>query len=530
MSDSKEKNSSYVENDNYQRARRPRSRVNDAEKSFSAPKNEKSSSSQNKDKRKSSPNGASSKRSRSNSRDNCSFKEINKHLYPGAIDFEKEDHFIFLDQAWPQRLIDSASGINFICRPNTCLSDIANEIISVIENRNPNKRTYITASIFTNFVKVYKPEGIMKVVDRISAFIKDPRADWDKQRHDPDKEYLPSIFKVFLTYPTLPYKPSLEHIWPELADLNQWLKSETLSLHATPFNFNKWISKQARDNNKLREIRGTMYVEYNTKVGLGETLTYEAKESVTNHLIVHHITGVRYIVDISINNEAPPVPLARTGGYQMVESNRNNAWIYKHMGAMDAKIQEYNLCTEQEEKQRREEEKLKAKQEKEREEEIAREKEREEEIAREKEREEKIAREKAKKEREQNPEYLMKVIQQKDKDFIEMKEAKGRASNSLGQMTDNFLNLRTKNEALEKDHNDLKYRYNKLTSQQKNLVNDIEIAMEARNEAQDKCIEFKKEITKLEGLLKTLKEKEVRQELKSALQKQKETAEKKEKK
>lgn len=523
MSDSSDKTSSYADNDNYKRARKPRNRVNDAEKFISASKNEKSLSSQ-KDKRKSSPIGAPNKRSRSNSRDNCSFKETNKHLYPGAIDFEKEDHFIFVDMAWPQRLIDSASGINFRCRPNICLSDIANEIISVIENRNPDKRTYITASIFNNYVKVYKPEGIMKVVDKISAHIKDPRANWNNRLHASNEDPLPSIFKVFLTYPTLPYKPSLEHIWPEMADLNQWLKNETLSLHATPFNFNKWISKQAKDNSKLRETRGTMYVEYNAKTGLGETLTYEAKENVTNHLVIHHITGVRNIRDISINNEVPPVPLARTGGYQMIESNKNNAWIYRHMGAMDAKIQGYRTDKEEEEKQR------KAKQ-------LADEQKRLRLEEEEKERKEEIARQKAKKEREQNPEYLMKVIQQKDRDFIEMKEAKGRASNSLGQMTDNFLNLRTKHEALEKDHDDLKYRYNKLASQQKNLVNDLEITMEARNEAQEKCIEFKKEITKLEEQMKTLgkentllKQKEVRQELKAALQKQKESAEKKGKK
>ena len=270
------------------------------------------------------------------------------------INLQEEEHFVFMASDWPQDLIDQAEGIIYVCRPYATVDELAEEIIDVIENRDTSKRLYITAPIFDKFLTTLLPEGIEKVVDKISAHIKDPREDWLKNR----PPYSQNIFKVYLTYPTIPYRPALEHYWPEICEANQFLKNETISLYSTPVNTNKWLTKPYRGDCRQKEVLGNMYTEYaDTKTGLGYTLTYNAKRKINNALISHHATGVRNYRAGSLVIETPPVPLDITSGYRIAMRNRSNGWIQPIMGAMWA-----TLKIRDEERQYQEEAKRKANQ------------------------------------------------------------------------------------------------------------------------------------------------------------------------
>lgn len=268
------------------------------------------------------------------------------------FNLQEEEHFVFMATDWPQDLIDQAEGIIYVCRPNATIDELAKEIIDVIENRDISKRLYITAPIFDKFLTTLLPEGIEKVVDRISAHIKDPREDWLKHR----TPYHHNIFKVYLTYPTIPYRPALEHYWPEICEVNQFLKNETISLYSTPVNTNKWLTKPYKGDCRQKEVLGNMYTEYaETKTGLGYTLTYNAKRKINNAIISHHVTGVRNYRAGSLAIETPPVPLDITSGYRICVRNRSNGWIQPIMGAMWA-----TLKLRDEERQYQAEAKIKA--------------------------------------------------------------------------------------------------------------------------------------------------------------------------
>lgn len=251
----------------------------------------------------------------------------------GNINFEKEEHWIVMDCEWPQVQQHRLGKVNVICMPNATLDELSDKVIELINKHDNNKTRYITAMIFERATHHQGYSMIESVIDKISAYIKDERADWLNKRKPPTQE-MPMIFKVNLTYSTLPYSPSLEHHWEDIAESNQLLKNETNSLHANPFNYQKWISRTDRKDKRLMECKTTMFIESTTqKSGLGLKLSPKGYEKVTDGLIRHHSEGVREVRNICLN-EALPKPLDQTQGYRMVDANNDNNWVHIFMQQM----------------------------------------------------------------------------------------------------------------------------------------------------------------------------------------------------
>ena len=253
----------------------------------------------------------------------------------GNINFEKEEHWIVMDCDWPQDQQHRLGKVNIICMPNATLDELADKVIELINKHDNNKKRYITAMIFERATHHQGYNMIESVIDKISAYIKDERAEWLNKRKPPAQE-MPMVFKVNLTYTTLPYSPSLEHHWDDIAEANQLLKNETMSLHANPFNYQKWLSRFDRNDKRLMECKTTMFIESTIlRSGLGLKLSTKGFQKVTDGLIRHHSEGVREVRSICLN-EALPKPLDQTQGYRMVDANNDNNWIHIFMQQMAA--------------------------------------------------------------------------------------------------------------------------------------------------------------------------------------------------
>ena len=267
------------------------------------------------------------------------------------LDLDNENHFVFLDTEWPEDLKNAAEGINFCCRPNSSVTEMANEVIAAIQNRDRAKVTYITVAIFQRSFPTLQPEGVEQVVNRISHYMREPQEDWWASNSN-------QIFKVYLTYAAIPYWPAFEHYWPEIAESNQLLKNETVSLYSTPLNTNKWLTKRYPYDTRKNMMLCGLYLEYDNKKGLGHTLNYNGKRKLNNAYLSHHTKGVKSLRSGTLVIEKQPVPLEKTNGYKMAWQNNDNNWIHSYMGEMYANIynmRDYRAQKQEEENMRRRE-------------------------------------------------------------------------------------------------------------------------------------------------------------------------------
>ena len=269
------------------------------------------------------------------------YEDIND--YPAdfnlSIKEEEEDHYFVVDCDWDEfQRLHVAYKVKFICLPEATVGEMADKVIDIINTANPRKRTYISASIFNRQMETNGHEGIKNIVNKISAHIKVPKDNWEKKRFLPEAGPMPNAYKVYLTFPTIIYRPSIEFIWPETALINQFLKTETIALVAVPMNMHQWVTKDAKEDRKLLETRGSMFQEFVNKTGLGSNLSRQAQERITIGILKHHSDGIHMPANSANKPEIPPIPLHRTGGYKINQANNHNHFIHPHMGAMEARI------------------------------------------------------------------------------------------------------------------------------------------------------------------------------------------------
>lgn len=256
-----------------------------------------------------------------------------------SIKEEEEQHFFIIDSDWDEfQRLHVTYKIKFICLPEASITEMADTVINIIKSANPEKRTYISASIFNREMVTVGEIAIKGIVNKIAAHIKAPKDNWEKKRFLPESGRMPTAFKVHLTFPTILYYPNCEHIWPEIAAVNQFLKSETLALGAVPMNLHLWVTKDAKEDKRLLETRGCMFQEFVNKTGLGSTLSKQAQKRITIGILKHHAEGVHKPAHSANKSEMPPIPLSKTSGYKMSQANNNNKFVHEHMGAMEAKI------------------------------------------------------------------------------------------------------------------------------------------------------------------------------------------------
>lgn len=269
------------------------------------------------------------------------YEDIND--YPAdfnlTIKEEEEDHYFVVDCDWDEfQRLHVAYKIKFICCPEATVEEMADKVINIINSANPRKRTYISASIFNRKMESSGDAGIKNIVNKIAAHIKVPKDNWEKKRFLPEAGPMPNAYKVYLTFPTIIYRPNMEHIWPETANINQFLKATTIALGAVPMNMHQWVTKDAKEDRKLLETRGSMFQEFVDKTGLGSNLSKQAQERITIGILKHHSDGIHMPANSANKPEIPPIPLHRTGGYKLNQVNTSNNFIHQLMGAMEAKI------------------------------------------------------------------------------------------------------------------------------------------------------------------------------------------------
>lgn len=121
-----------------------------------------------------------------------------------------------------------------------------------------------------------------------------------------------------LQVPTMYFVPEHCNVWPEIGELNVFIRRETLRDNMGPFNLHRFLMKPLGSGYTLY-CKGPMWEEYRTKVGLGRTLSSEGLAKIRKFTIEQFKTGF-----CSINRPASrqgvreviPPPLHVTPGWR----------------------------------------------------------------------------------------------------------------------------------------------------------------------------------------------------------------------
>lgn len=253
--------------------------------------------------------------------------------YLDQIDNDKENHIMVTDYKVPKCLKDCANKITIIDMPDDTMEAMTEKAKDLIVNRHETKPTFLTLAIFERHFNEIGVIGVENVAREISNCIKGPR-----NENEPD----PSILiKVTLT--TIGYKPALEHKWVDIEQANHFLKLETLSMGSLPFNMHRWTMRPARQDPganyipNLKEVKGSLHVEYQDRIGLGLTLTNHGIKKYIEGAIRHHASFKQPIGGV-VQVERRPRELANTRGYKLTPPSPATDWLLHHMAFMEGQV------------------------------------------------------------------------------------------------------------------------------------------------------------------------------------------------
>lgn len=241
--------------------------------------------------------------------------------YLSKIDFNKEKHIFVVDSPIDIEAKETAGNIEIRDYPNHTIEEMTEEVVNIINSSDENFTLYLTVAIFDREFERLEQSGIEDIVNDISSHIKSNSR---------------IKGRVHLTYATLPFHPDREHIWPELEIANNFLKEQTVALESPVFNLHSWLQKPGKTM-KEKQCKGSYYVEFLEKRGLGLHLNQEGQIKLINGYI-RHCSRASTATLGDMSEKGKPVPLAESGGYRLYPSTPENKWLSSHMGYMTGLI------------------------------------------------------------------------------------------------------------------------------------------------------------------------------------------------
>ena len=262
----------------------------------------------------------------------------NNELDLRSIKDYNEDHIVVTDMD----LNGAANNILPIVvhqMSSNSMQEMVYRVNNIIANAAAMKDTYLTVMIFQRFFPVLGCQRVEKIAEKITNSILEQREQLllPPEKRNPAIKINPNIFKCHVTFATITYTPSWEHLWDEIRETNYKLKLLNDRLESNHFNCHIWLTKPAGAGRV--QVRGPCYTEFIRREGLGETLNETGINYILKGLIRHHAHGVAGNRSPA-RNEDKPVPLEATSGFMMTEQNQDNRWIDPFMAAMAARIYE----------------------------------------------------------------------------------------------------------------------------------------------------------------------------------------------
>ncbi len=276
-------------------------------------------------------------------------KKDNNELDLRSIRDDREDHIVVSDTDLNMNQNNILPILVHIMDTNS-MQEIIFRINQCIQNAAVMKNTFITALIFQKFFPILGASKVIKIAEKITASILEQRAQLNlpPEKRNPAVKINHAIFQVHLTFGTIHYVPGWEHLWNDIKVANYRLKACNDRLRTNHFNTHIWLTKPAGGGRV--QVRGSLYLEFSRKQGLGENLNDAGTKLLIKGLIRHHTYGANGDKS-EARQEDTPIPLEVTSGYLMTEQNQENRWVDPHMATMAARLYEMRIQNQQQQEQ-----------------------------------------------------------------------------------------------------------------------------------------------------------------------------------
>ncbi len=200
------------------------------------------------------------------------------------------EHTLFAEYSRPD---NCSEDITWRMAADMELDAIVEEIVRLLDKLSPQR---ISVPAFQVFLGISDQKDILTAIDMVV----------DQARGTPH----------MVSVPTFRYTPSLFVFWSDVTDLNRYVWTKAVESATPILNLHKtFLARQSKD----WVVAGTLYVEFNTGHGLGQTLTDVAQYRYAARIFRFHINGYgANNAPMSIASDCVPLPLEKS--YNFVEN------------------------------------------------------------------------------------------------------------------------------------------------------------------------------------------------------------------